>query len=203
MPASEAGNLLTSRLTLGNKYASIQKSIFQSKNPFQILNRVPLGIDPNQKFCENPSQAAFFSRNQKCTSVQPLIDQVCFNLPVIKSIVKSVLSLTTSLEPKVFDKESKTRWDLPAGFGTKSQSCTRWDGECGFVYWDCGNPTQKPQKQSTAGDYFDFLRWNPWSNRMGFNKEAYRKPVERIESENQMWLSVEIGKNKRHQTKMQ
>lgn len=120
-----------------------------------------------------------------------------FNLPVIKSIVKSVFKLDDpSLEREVFGLKFKNPVGLAAGFDKDAKLIDEM-AMLGFGFIEIGTLTPKPQEGNPQPRLFRLPQDESLINRMGFNNGGVLEAVERLKTrKSDVIIGGNIGKNK-------
>jgi dihydroorotate dehydrogenase len=120
-----------------------------------------------------------------------------FNLPVIKSIVKSVFKLDDPrLEREVFGLKFKNPVGLAAGFDKDAKLIDEM-AMLGFGFIEIGTLTPKPQEGNPQPRLFRLPQDESLINRMGFNNGGVLEAVERLKTrKSDVIIGGNIGKNK-------
>lgn len=120
-----------------------------------------------------------------------------FNLPVIKSIVKSVFKLDDPrLEREVFGLKFKNPVGLAAGFDKDAKLIDEM-AMLGFGFIEIGTLTPKPQEGNPQPRLFRLPQDESLINRMGFNNGGVLEAVERLKiRKSDVIIGGNIGKNK-------
>jgi dihydroorotate dehydrogenase len=120
-----------------------------------------------------------------------------FNLPVIKSIVKSVFKLDDPrLEREVFGLKFKNPVGLAAGFDKDAKLIDEM-AMLGFGFIEIGTLTPKPQEGNPQPRLFRLPKDESLINRMGFNNGGVLEAIKGLKKrKSDVIIGGNIGKNK-------
>lgn len=125
------------------------------------------------------------------------LTKLTFNLPVIKSLVKSTFKLEDSrLEREVFGLKFKNPVGLAAGFDKDAKLIDEM-AMLGFGFIEIGTLTPKPQEGNPQPRLFRLPQDEALINRMGFNNGGILEAVKRLKTrKSDVIIGGNIGKNK-------
>jgi len=120
-----------------------------------------------------------------------------FNLPVVKSIIKSGYGFEdSSLEREVFGLKFKNPVGLAAGFDKDAKLIDEM-AMLGFGFIEIGTLTPKPQDGNLKPRLFRLPEDESLVNRMGFNNGGVEEAVKRLKQrKSKVLIGGNIGKNK-------
>ncbi len=125
------------------------------------------------------------------------LTKLTFNLPIIKSLVKSSFKLEDPrLEREVFGLKFKNPVGLAAGFDKDAKLIDEM-AMLGFGFIEIGTLTPKPQEGNPQPRLFRLTQDESLINRMGFNNGGVLEAVERLKKrKSDVIIGGNIGKNK-------
>jgi len=125
------------------------------------------------------------------------LTKLTFNLPLIKSVVKSTFQLDDPrLEREVFGLKFKNPVGLAAGFDKDAKLIDEM-AMLGFGFIEIGTLTPKPQEGNPKPRLFRVPQDQALINRMGFNNGGVLEAVERLKKrKSDVIIGGNIGKNK-------